>query len=46
MLGEFAIFAASKFSWGFRASRTLDRKAGDSGSQVFQPSKIRQSLDC
>jgi hypothetical protein len=46
MLGKLAIFAASKFSWRLRATRTPDRKAGDSGSQVFQPSKIRQNLDC
>jgi hypothetical protein len=46
MLGKLAIFAARKFSWPLRASQTTDRKAGDIGSQVFQPSKIRQSLDC
>ena len=46
ILGKLAIFAISKFSWRLRASDTPDRKAGDIGSQVFQPSKIRQTLDC
>jgi hypothetical protein len=46
MLGKLAIFAASKVSWRLRVSHATSRKAGDIGSQVFQPSKIRQSLDC
>jgi hypothetical protein len=46
MLGKLALSAASTFSWRLRARRTNDRKAGDSGNQVFQPSEIRQSLDC
>jgi hypothetical protein len=46
MLGKLALFAVSKFSWRLRASHTSDRNSGDIGSQVFQPSKIRQTLDC
>lgn len=46
MLGKLVIFASSRFSWRLRASHTPDRNAVDIGSQVFQPSKIRQSLDC
>jgi hypothetical protein len=46
MLGRLVIFAASKVSWRLRVSHATDGKAGNIGSQVFQPSKIRQSLDC
>lgn len=46
MLGRLAIFAVSKLSWRLHVTHTTDRKAGDIGSQVFQASKIRQSLDC
>jgi hypothetical protein len=46
LLGKLALSAASTFSWRLLARRTNDRKAGDSGNQVFQPSEIRQSLDC
>jgi hypothetical protein len=44
MLGELAIFAASKVPWRLRASHTTGRKAGEIGSQVFQPSKNTPEL--
>lgn len=46
MLGQLAIFAISKLSWRLRENHTRAGKASDIGSQVFQPSKIRQTLDC
>jgi hypothetical protein len=46
LLGQLAVLAASTFSWRPRARRANDGRADDSGNQVFQPSKIRQSVDC
>jgi len=46
LLGKLALSAAGSFAWRLRVRSTNDGKAGDSGYQVFQPSEIRQSLDC
>jgi hypothetical protein len=44
--GQLALFAASTFPWLPRARHTNKRKTGDPGNQVFQRSKILQSVDC
>jgi hypothetical protein len=46
MLGQLAVTAASTFSSRPRARRANDGRADNSGNQVFQPSKIRQNVDC
>jgi hypothetical protein len=46
LVGQMVLSAAGALPWRPRASRTNNGQAGDSGNQVFQPAKIRQSVDC
>ena len=46
LLGQLATFAARTFFRGIRAEQTMEGNSIVSGTQVFQPSEIRQSVDC
>ena len=46
LLGQLATIAARKFFRAPRAVQTMERNSIVPGTQVFQPSEIRQSVDC
>jgi hypothetical protein len=46
LLGRLAQSAVKMFPWRPPAKQPKNSNTGDSGGQVFLPSKIRQSADC
>ena len=46
LLSQWVLSAAGTFPWHPRVRHANNLITGDSGNQVFQPSKIRQSVDC